>query len=86
LGKRKLLHIKKKKGKKENKDMRIKLRGKKTQFNKTIDAIIFNCVREDMPKLVALESALGFINSLQSNVQYFKEQIEEQIEWVRIKK
>ncbi len=66
--------------------MQIKLRGKKTQFNKTIDAIIFNCVREDMPKLVALKSALGFINSLQSNVQYFKEQIEEQIEWVRIKK
>jgi hypothetical protein len=60
--------------------MRIKLRGKKAQFNKTIDAVIFNCARKDMPKLVALESALGFINSLQSNVQYFKKQIEERIE------
>ena len=59
--------------------MKIKLRGKKTQFNKTIDAIIFNCLRNDY------ESALSFMNTLQSNVQYFKKQIEEQIEWARIK-
>ena len=65
--------------------MKIKLRGKKAQFNKTIDAIIYNCARKDMPKLVALDSALRFINTLQSNVQYFKKQIEEQIEWERIK-